>query len=95
LAKLLGLLAGDKITIAQDEDEKENWYVFKDPQSGFEIRPGYEGRGCLLNHSSLVEKVISSSSKDVTISHTFLIAGKATEIKGDKAKTQYWGILIS
>lgn len=93
--ELIGIKPGDKITLSQDEEEPENWYVFKDADHGFEVRAGYDGKGCLFNHSKLVIAFLEAIGKPVNKTVGFLIAGKPTTIKGDKSATQYWGILVS
>lgn len=89
---LIGLKAGDKITLAQDPDEPINWYFFKDPEHGFEIRAGYKDQGTLFNHIELSKAFLEAIDKETGKTHNFKIAGQATVLKGDKV--QYWGILI-
>ncbi len=93
--ELIDIKAGDKVTVAQDEDEPENWYVFKDTEHGFEVRAGYDGKGCLFNHAKLVIAFLEAIDKPVDKTIGFLIAGKPTTMKGDKTATKYWGILVS
>lgn len=92
--QLMGIKAGDKLTLTQDEDEPDNWYFFKDPNHGFEVRTGYDKKGCLFNHSVMVKSFIAQVELDEQVTHSMLIAGKPTIIKGDKSQTQYWGILV-
>jgi hypothetical protein len=91
--KLAGLTSKDKVTIAQDEEEPENWYFFKDPQHGFELRPAYEGKSAQFNHVTLSKAFLEAMGKDLAVTHNLKIAGKPTVMKG--SKTEYWGILIS
>jgi hypothetical protein len=92
--ELMELQAGDKVTLSQDEDEPENWYVFKDAEHGFELRSGYDGKGCLFNHAKLVIAFLEAIGKPLDKTLGFLMAGKPTTMKGDKSATKYWGILI-
>lgn len=92
--ELIGIKKGDKITLCQDEEEPENWYVFKDTNHGFEVRPGYDGKGCLFNHAKMVVTFLEAVGKPTDKTIGFMIASKPTVLKGDKSGTQYWGILI-
>lgn len=90
--KLIGLTGGGKITIAQDKNEPENWYIFLD-ENGFALRgKGDDKKGYAFNHVELVKAFIEAIGKDINESHSFLIAGQPTILKG--SKTQYWGILV-
>lgn len=91
--KLAGIKSGDKVTIAQDGDKPENWYFFKDPQHGFEVRSGYKERGALFNHIALCKAFLEAMEKDAGKTHSFRIGGQPSTINGDK--TKYWGILIN
>lgn len=91
---LVGIKPGDKISLSQDEEVPENWYLFKDKDHGFEVRAGYDGKGCVFNHRKMVEAFLEAVGKPVDKTLSLLIAGKPTTIKGDKANTQYWGILV-
>lgn len=89
--ELLSLKTGDKVTLAQDEDEPGNWYFFKD-ENGFAVRDGYDKKGCLFNHSVLV-KTFNECFGLPAETKGYIIAGKPTKING--SKTEYWGILIN
>jgi hypothetical protein len=91
---LLELQAGDKVTLSQDADQPENWYFHKDKAHGYELRAGYKGNGCMFNHRRLMQTFCEALSKDPDKTHNFKIAGQPTIMKGDKAQTKYWGILI-
>ena len=92
---LIGLKAGDKVTLAQDPDEPINWYFFKDAQHGFELRGAYKDQGAQFNHVTLVRTFVEALEKESGKTHSFRLAGDPTVMKGDKAQTKYWGILIS
>lgn len=89
----MNLFPGVKLTLAQDEENPENWYVFKDDKNGFEIRKGYDKTSCMLNHSKLVKEFAECFELEDDKTHSFTLAGEATLIEGDK--TEYWGILIN
>lgn len=89
---LIGLKAGDKITLAQDPDEPINWFVFKDSAHGFEVRAGYKDQGAQFNHITLSKAFLEAIDRETGKTHNFKIAGQATVLKGDK--TEYWGILV-
>lgn len=92
--QLAGLKDKDKITLAQDPDAPENWYFFKDPHHGFELRTGYKGKNLLFNHITLVQAFLAAIDKEFGKTYNLKIAGQPTVLKEDKAKTRYWGILI-
>lgn len=81
-----------KITLAQDEEARDNWYFFKDDVNGFGLRQGYDKKGCMFNHSKMVGELVGAFGMNKDITHNFLIAGKPTMIKGDK--TKYWGLIM-
>lgn len=92
--ELMGLKAGDKISLSRDEEVPENWYLFKDKENGFEVRGGYDGKGCVFNHRKMVETFMEAVGKPTNETIGLLIAGQPTILKGDKSGTQYWGILV-
>lgn len=89
---LMEIKPGDKVTLAQDEDDPYNWYFFKDTNHGFPVRAGYDKKGCLFNHSTMVKQMMSAINYDTEVTHNFIIAGVPTVMKGDKVK--YWGIIV-
>lgn len=95
-AELLELKEGDKITIAQDEDDEACWYVFKDPNHGFALRGSYDSQkqagALLLNHKKLQTHICESLELNPDETRSFIIAGQPTTMKGDK--TKYWGLLV-
>ncbi|MBU7576487.1 MAG: hypothetical protein KAF40_00350 [Flavihumibacter sp.] len=91
-AKLVGLKHGDKITIAQDESEPENWYLFKDTHHGFELRNLSDEKSLGFNHIALVSTFREAMDLDSNKSHKFPLAIEPTVMKGDK--TQYFGIIL-
>lgn len=91
--QLMEVKAGDKITVAQDEEDPENFYFFKDPEHGFLLRT--DGKtSCLFSHKAMIELIRDAKDLPTDKNIKALIAGKPTTIKGDKAGTKYWGILI-
>lgn len=88
---LMGLAKDTKITLSQDEDDKDNWYFYIDPDDGFPVRVGYDKKGVLFNHAGLVKEVVEYFELSRDRSHGFLLAGKPTTIKGDK--TNYWCLI--
>ncbi len=91
-SSLMELSEGDKVTLAKDEEDPDNWYFFKS-ETGFPLRSGYDKTGTMFNHSILVTSFRQAFDLSDDVSHSFIIAGKPTIIKGDK--TKYWGILIT
>lgn len=92
-AGLIGLKKGAKISLAQDEEDPDNWYFFLDKEHGFEVRD-VKGKYWLFQHTHLVRQFMEGKGLEVGKSAKGIIAGQPTVIKGDKANTQYWGILI-
>lgn len=90
--ELMALKAGDKVTLCQDEQEPRNWYFFKDPTHGFELRAGYKDNGCMFNHRQMVESFLRAFELATDISHGFKLGKEATVLTG--SKTKYWGILV-
>lgn len=88
----IGLSAGTKISIAQDEEEAANWYVFIDEANGFELRckNPQKDKACTFNHKALCTTIIEACGLSTDETHRFLIGGEPTPL----GKTQYWGILI-
>jgi len=88
----LGLTPGEKIALAQDEDDPANWYLFKH-KDGFELRSkDFEKIGSLtFNHKTLYLSFTESFELDQSTSYTFLISGESTLIE----KTICWGILVT
>ncbi len=88
----IGLVAGSKISIAQDEDAPENWYVFVDEENGFELRckDPQKDKACTFNHKALCTTIIEACGLPTDETHRFLIGGEPTPL----GKTNYWGILI-
>ncbi|HEY4288232.1 MAG TPA: hypothetical protein VGN00_14105 [Puia sp.] len=91
--KLLGFKVGDKISLGQDEEDPENWYFFLDKDNGFAVRQ-YKDGAWLFNHAALVSAFVESKGFDAGKTIKALIAGQPTIMKGDKAQTKYWGILV-
>ena len=89
--KLMGATEKDKLTLAQDTEDTDNWYVFIDNENGFPVRLGYDKKGCLMNHKKLVDAVVAGFELKEGITHSFKIAGQPTTVKGDK--TKYWGLI--
>jgi hypothetical protein len=92
-AQLMGLKKGSKLSLAQDESDPENWYFFLDKEHGFEVRD-VKGKTWLFQHTTLVRELKLSKELDLNGTIKGLIAGQPTILKGDKAETKYWGILI-
>ena len=88
----LKLIPGDKIAIAQDEDDPANWYIFKHTD-GYELRgKDFDKIGSLtFNHKTLFISFIDSFELDQNESYTFLISGQPTVIEKHKC----WGILVT
>ncbi len=87
----LKLTVKDRITLAQDPDTPENWYLFKDQNYGYQLRPGYKEVGLMFNHIALKKTIWKCFDLDEEKGESFRIAPQPTKID----KTEYWGILVT
>jgi hypothetical protein len=92
---LLELSEGDKISLAQDEENPSDWYLYKDAENGFALRTKDYAKSnqYTFNHKALQTSFCECFSFDAETTFRFLVAGKPTVVKGDK--TKYYGILTS
>lgn len=83
----------DKLSLAQDDEEPGNWYLFKDKDNGYDMRAkDFEKTGCLcFNHGELRRSFIESIGLETDETHKFIIAGQPTLF----GKQEFWGILIN
>ena len=71
----IGLKSGDKISIAQDEDDERKWYIFKDPKNGFELREQLNVKTLLFNSSATGKAACAIYDADVKrVKGTFIKA---------------------
>lgn len=89
--QLMGLSAGSKISIAQDEDNPADWYCFIDEENGFVIKEKTtkSNNVVFFSHRRLIDTFLDSLSLNTSITHSFIIAGKPTTL----GKTKYYCIL--
>jgi hypothetical protein len=87
-AELIGIKHGDKVSLAQDESDPENWYIFKD-KDGFEVRLHSDKKTLITNHSKLCDSLKESLGLDASTSQRFTVGGQPTIL--DKVK--YWGLI--
>lgn len=67
-AEQLGLTAGDRVELHQDEDSPRDWYISKcTTDSGFAIRQGYDTKGLMFNSSAMRQLILKSCGKDASI----------------------------
>lgn len=88
----MNLMPGDKVAIAQDEDDPSNWYIFKH-KDGYELRgKDFEKTGSLsFNHKTLIQAFLEAFGLPENQTYMFLISGEPTNIE----KTNCWGILVT
>jgi len=91
--EMIGLKNESKITLSQDEDSPEDWYIHIDLSHGFQLRKLSNQQLC-FSHTNLVKQFKELTELDPDATHTMLIARQPTMMEGDKAKTKYWCILI-
>lgn len=92
-AALLNIGKADKVTLAQDEEDPCNWYLFKDNENGYQVRTkDFDKSGCIcFNHNQLRTSLLECFDFDTETSHNFKIA-RTPEKHG---KLLLYGILIS
>lgn len=71
--ELMKIKAGDKITFSQNAESPEDWYFFLDKVNGYEMRSGYDKKGCLFNHAELIRKFNEALELDDNKTRQFLI----------------------
>lgn len=89
---VMSLKPGDKLTLAQDEDEPSCWYFFKDEQNGFEVKYHSDKKSLMFSHAQLI-RTFNECFGFAKESKSHLIAGQPTVVKA--SKTEYWGLLVS
>lgn len=88
-ADLIGVKAGDKIAIAQDEENPADWYVFAHPE-GYELRLFSDKKSLGFNNTPLKNTFYECFSIDAeTKGVRLLLAGQPTKV----GKDTYWGLL--
>jgi hypothetical protein len=55
-AQLIGVSEGDRVSIAQDEENPADWYITKDA-NGYELRLGTDKKSYLFNNSRLTRTI--------------------------------------
>ncbi len=85
----MGLKPGDKISIVQDQDHPEDWYITKDP-NGFELRHK-SGNTLMTQSTAMCIQVLNCMEFTGKHNYHFPIAGTATIFE----KHKYWGILTN
>jgi hypothetical protein len=89
-AKLIGLKAGHKVCLAQDEENPNEWYLFES-NNGFALRQKNKAGSLTIQHTTLINEFLGSFGFSLSETRTFLLAGQPTIIE----KTKYWGILVT
>lgn len=89
-AELLDLKGTDKLSIAQDEEESANWYIYKD-KDGFPLKLKDKTGTLAFNHKALATTFKESFGIPVDQTQSYLLAGQPETFE----KTKYWGILVA
>ncbi len=92
-AEIMQLKVGDAVAIAQDEDDEDNWYVFKcKSDEGFIVRPcngkNIDG-GLSFNSSFIMRKILKAAGIN---HHTSMLISIEPNVDG---KIKYYPIIIS
>jgi hypothetical protein len=76
----IGLSAGDRVSLFQDETKPEDWYLAKD-KDGFALRQSSsKAKGCSFNSAAICEKVLESVSWKEKKSPVFRLVTEATTV---------------
>jgi bifunctional DNA-binding transcriptional regulator/antitoxin component of YhaV-PrlF toxin-antitoxin module len=90
-AEQLGIAAGDRIELHQDEDSPKEWFISKcTTQSGFAIRQGYDAKGLMFNSSALRQLILKSCGKDASIAK-----GVRLPIGPTAIENKYWPLFTA
>lgn len=93
LCETMAIKPGSKISLSQDQDNPQDWYLHEDPKNGFEVRgkkdAGIE-EGMMFNHTSLKNLFLNCFNLDIKTSYKFRVATEPTKV----GKINYYGILI-
>ena len=91
LCALAGLKIGDTVCVAQDEDQPENWYIYKHPD-GYALKPhsNKKQRDLVFAYRALIKEVFSCFEFPLDKGQYFEIDATPVTLKGDK--TIYWKI---
>ncbi len=81
LVKCLGLKTGDRVIVANDQEDKKGWYICKTNSEGGFVVTGKDK--ALLIRNSFVAGLLLSSVK-IEKSASFLVAKEPVEIEGEK-----------
>lgn len=82
-AKLLNITETSKISFVQSKSEKKDWFICKD-DNGFSLKLDPGKSNFRVHHKGLIRNILESmDAKDIE-RQRFLIAGKPTNVKGDK-----------
>jgi len=84
----MGLKKGDKVSLAQDDDNPDKWYFYQD-KAGYELLETKFG-GLFFCHQELVKTFVDAWDWNADESHTVTLAAAPITIKGDKSGTKYW-----
>lgn len=78
----LGITAGAKISLVQDNDHPEDWFVIMDEQEGFVLRAESKSKRLAFNCAALSNTMLDALGWDNAHSATFKLVTEAQEIEG-------------
>lgn len=81
---LLGITANDRISLAQDDDQPEIWYLFKD-KAGFELKALKSGK-LVLEHPELVTVFLDCFGKSHDENHRLFFSVEPVK----ERRRSYW-----
>lgn len=92
-AQAIGLVAGDPVSIGQDPDNPDDWYIYLDKESGFTTREAKNNNGLCFSSAFIFKSYCSAYDIDCT-SVSIKIAKQSTKSEDPELKgVKLWGIL--
>jgi hypothetical protein len=91
--ELLELDHGDGVSIAQDQTDPANWYIYKDDKDGYILRhPDKPSFHLVCHNRKLVNTIIEHFELDLKQTYSFQISHQVTEDKNLKLYGILFGI---
>jgi hypothetical protein len=91
-SKLLNLEKGTRISFALEDEEPRDWFVFIDPDNGFELHLGSDNKTIFFSHRRLKEEFFKSHHALKAITYKFQI--DEDPITTIESGTKFWRIIV-
>jgi hypothetical protein len=92
-SKLLNLVNGTRISFALANEEPYDWFVFLDPENGFELHLGSDKRTMLFTHCRLVQEFLKSY-QGLKNNNTYKFLIDEDPVITTETKTGLWRIIV-